>query len=323
MTSRSSEPLSETFPTRRCPNCGNEYPLTVEYWQWQNGKRRYSTPCRACKKQYLVAYRAKPENKERMRQYLAKPENKERRKRCRAKPENKERQKQYDAKSEVKERKKQQYATPEYKERVKQYRALPEVKERMRQYSVEYRAKSGYKERAKQYDATRRAQPADKTSARLYKHNRRARKLALPSLWTKAHERQMFETWHYCCAYCGAQQGFFNEMKMSADHYIPLGMTEVCPGTVPWNMVPACKSCNSSKQDKPPRQWLTDTFGKRKGEQKAKTIEAYLNSMLPRCPTCDGSGLVTVVTERESSFDFSVGQDRDVVICPTCGLGAV
>lgn len=43
---------------------------------------------------------------------------------------------------------------------------------------------------------------------------------------------------------------------------------------------------------------------------------------LPRCPTCDGSGLVTVVTERESSFDFSVGQDRETVVCPTCGLGA-
>lgn len=44
---------------------------------------------------------------------------------------------------------------------------------------------------------------------------------------------------------------------------------------------------------------------------------------IPRCPRCDGSGYVTVVTERESSFDFSTGQDRDVEVCPVCGLGAV
>jgi 5-methylcytosine-specific restriction endonuclease McrA len=69
---------------------------------------------------------------------------------------------------------------------------------------------------------------------------RRTRKLSLPIQWT-------IEDWDRClayfchkCAYCGLQG------KLHQDHFIPL-VNPDCPGTVPWNIVPACVSCNCKK----------------------------------------------------------------------------
>lgn len=60
-------------------------------------------------------------------------------------------------------------------------------------------------------------------------------------------EEQYFEIlayFHYTCAYCGCDLDYNN---LTLDHIAPLslgGTTDI------WNIVPCCKSCNSSKNNK-------------------------------------------------------------------------
>lgn len=52
----------------------------------------------------------------------------------------------------------------------------------------------------------------------------------------------------FCCAYCGA------ETKLTVEHVVPVskgGRTNKS------NVIPACRSCNSSKQDKDMIEWYT------------------------------------------------------------------
>lgn len=61
--------------------------------------------------------------------------------------------------------------------------------------------------------------------------------------WSKIQEE-----FCHSCAYCGR-----NDVPLAQEHVEPLSLG----GSVSWrNVVPACKSCNSSKQDRPLLVWL-------------------------------------------------------------------
>lgn len=63
------------------------------------------------------------------------------------------------------------------------------------------------------------------------------------------------------CAYC---QIIVDFSVVEFDHFIPVklgGKTEVS------NMLPACKTCNRSKRDKMPQEWIVKKFGVVIGEQ--------------------------------------------------------
>jgi hypothetical protein len=110
------------------------------------------------------------------------------------------------------------------------------------------------------------------------KHRRKARKRALLSSFTGKDWQSSLNFFGGCCAVCGRQPGLWH--TIAADHWIPLASSD-CPGTVPWNIVPLCHGnggCNNSKQDKSPRDWLIDRFGKRKGRAILQRIEVYLES---------------------------------------------
>jgi len=77
---------------------------------------------------------------------------------------------------------------------------------------------------------------------------------------------------HGCCAYCGAQQDFWHVLEI--EHFIPLSAPG-CPGTVPSNIVPACRSCNASKRNHDAYKWLILMFGKLKGRIIAEKIHSY------------------------------------------------
>lgn len=65
---------------------------------------------------------------------------------------------------------------------------------------------------------------------------------------TGAQWTRILEAFGYTCAYCGATE------DLTVDHFIPLylgGKTEF------GNIVPACYSCNSSKQHKHPQTWCS------------------------------------------------------------------
>jgi len=51
-----------------------------------------------------------------------------------------------------------------------------------------------------------------------------------------------------CCVYCGERY-----FKLSRDHVIPITLGG---HDAVYNVVPACKSCNSSKHNKPLNEWF-------------------------------------------------------------------
>lgn len=95
----------------------------------------------------------------------------------------------------------------------------------------------------------------------------RARDLKLPRHWNTTLWRECLAAWEFRCAYCG-------RVATSQDHFIPLH-TKGNPGTVPWNMVPACGRCNFNKSSKDPWNWMFEKgFDNRWG-----TVVAYLCAM--------------------------------------------
>ncbi len=102
---------------------------------------------------------------------------------------------------------------------------------------------------------------------------RRTRKRDLPDNFTPLDWQTCLNYWNGQCAYCGKQaEGLWQTVHQ--EHFIPL-ISSKCPGTLPSNILPACARCNHSKQDKDPHQWVIETFGKRKGGQILKAIDAY------------------------------------------------
>ena len=80
---------------------------------------------------------------------------------------------------------------------------------------------------------------------RLKAHRRDMRKKALPFNCTKADIEHAFIAFDNRCAYCGS------EGPLTIEHVIPISRSDVeNPGTVPGNLMPLCKPCNSSKKDK-------------------------------------------------------------------------
>lgn len=76
-----------------------------------------------------------------------------------------------------------------------------------------------------------------RATALIENHKRRGGNL--PFQWTLADWEACLEFWNHQCAYCG-------RTPVEQDHVVPL-VSPDCPGTVPWNMAPACTKCNRSR----------------------------------------------------------------------------
>jgi hypothetical protein len=82
---------------------------------------------------------------------------------------------------------------------------------------------------------------------------------------------------HGACAYCGNSPSFFDISKvLHQEHHIPVikggGYTKS-------NIIPACQSCNFSKGQIDPVEWLAIKFGKRKAKQIDRRIRMYFNEV--------------------------------------------
>ena len=73
---------------------------------------------------------------------------------------------------------------------------------------------------------------------RMYSHNRRARVLKLPHNLTDNQWKDIKDCFDNKCAYCG------NETELAQDHFVALSKGGEYTKN---NIIPACKSCNSSK----------------------------------------------------------------------------
>lgn len=140
--------------------------------------------------------------------------------------------------------------------------------------------------RSKRNDYLRRKYHKDidqgRTISRERNHKRRAKTNNLPHTFTERDWQRCLVYWDSRCAYCGNPPGLIKELEITRDHWIPVTDPRADnPGYVPANIVPACRYCNNSKNNREPIEWLTWKFGKRKAAQIAARIQAYFASLLP------------------------------------------
>lgn len=77
---------------------------------------------------------------------------------------------------------------------------------------------------------------------------RRQRDSARPFCWTDEDWQRCKQAWGDRCAYCGRGP------KLEQDHFIAISSPDF-PGTVVWNIVPACGRCNRVKGARDPYRW--------------------------------------------------------------------
>lgn len=113
-----------------------------------------------------------------------------------------------------------------------------------KRYKTDESFKQGMLQSARQYSNNRYATDEDfRASEQVRKQLRRA----LGSLTTKEWQN-ICERYNYSCAYCGEQT------NLTIEHIVPIlmgGKTNAA------NIVPACQSCNSSKQSSDLVEWYT------------------------------------------------------------------
>lgn len=124
---------------------------------------------------------------------------------------------------------------------------------------------------------SRKWRSADPVRSRLIVQASRVRPLGLPHQLTVADWHRAVAFFDGKCAVCGRAEA------LTIDHWVPISDLQ-CPGTVPTNIVPLCggqDSCNSSKADKQPREWLIRKYGEPEATQILARIEAYFASLIP------------------------------------------
>lgn len=271
--SHRSKPVTtsnHTTDCKPCTKCGIEYPRTREYFKPdKNRPDGLTTRCQQCIRKARAQYREShaDEIRERKRREYAKN---------RQNPEWVEERRKYSARYSIehadRKRESQKHYRAKNAAKIHQWREgyVAKTREQRRAYQARYRANNPEKDRAKY--ARYRANNPDKMREKDMR--RYTKRRSLPCTFTVADTKCMMEYWNYCCAYCGAQQDFWHVIER--EHWIAVTDPRPDnPGTVPTNMLPACKACNANKSNSDPVEWLNKRFGKRKAATILKRIEQY------------------------------------------------
>lgn len=202
--------------TKLCTRC-QQIKSSHEFFREKYSASGLRSWCKSC----CSKYQSSPKTKQRLRNWY----------------------KSYSANPEVRERIKAQgrerAATPKYKE----YRKYYETTDKCKATRDSYRKGDRRKEVAHNYKVS----PKGKATALKDVHKRRTLKAqALHTPYSKVQLEKHFERFSNACAYCGATN------KITLDHFIPLSKSGVDSLS---NFVPACLSCNSSKQFHNPKEW--------------------------------------------------------------------
>jgi len=102
--------------------------------------------------------------------------------------------------------------------------------------------------RQRKLDADRRYRQSTKGRITALKARGKRRKLVGATKLTETDLDFIFSAFDYKCAYCGDDKDITN------DHFIPVSHGGK---SIAGNILPACRSCNSSKQNSDPAEWCT------------------------------------------------------------------
>ena len=126
-------------------------------------------------------------------------------------------------------------------------------KERTTEYSRKYREEN--EERIKKYreenkermtEYSRKHREENRELYRSYTQRRTSLKRSLPSTLTTNQWQHAQSYFNHGCAYCGSVT------SLEQDHFWPLSRGG---GYTATNIIPACRSCNASKSNKPFEEW--------------------------------------------------------------------
>lgn len=265
--------------TKICNKCLREKPLTKQYfYKRKDSKDGFRNECKECRKNKSANYRqenkeiilekerkSRQENKERYSEYNRKwyQKNKKHHKKYRRKyyEENKEQilktNKKYrlENRDEILEQKRQWYQDNKEDARANTREWYKENKEKRANYNKIYSRKN--------------ADIVNSISQRY-----RARKNNLPSTLKSEEWQQIKEDFNFKCAYCGMTEEEhlmeFDE-RLHQEHFIPVSRGG---GYTQRNIIPSCKSCNSSKGDKDFVKWYKGHEGYSKDRE--NSILEYL-----------------------------------------------
>lgn len=241
-------------PTKRCTKCGQELAATTQnFYAKKDGKYGIRAICIACTLAHETLRRQTPERQDYVKQY-----------RIDHRRSHIEYMKDYNAILENKERK---------KESTRKSHNKPEVKARQKKYLYGYYRMPEYKARERERNKVRRPQlriyqrEYKRLHGSVFHQRRKALENSLPNTLTRA-------DWQYCCQWFNNKCAICDcNDKLTIDHWIPITNPE-CPGNIPANVIPLCKSCNSSKNDTPAYQWLSAIWGDR-AKEILDRVEAY------------------------------------------------
>lgn len=265
---------NSTIPTKRCGICGEEYPLTREYFhRSSSNKDGFHTYCISCAVKY---------SEERRRQKGQKPYKRS------SKP-------GYKICTQCE---RELPATTEYfyKKKLGHYGLDSRCKEcrkydneKRKDYNRDYHQKHGQKRRAQNRERGKKNRPKlreyyrnwryqNPDKANLSSELRRARKLSLPYDFTIEDWQKAQEYFNHCCAVCGRPPG--NGFYLAKDHWIPITKGG---GTTTDNIVPLCHAergssggCNNTKHNRMPEVWLVERFGDEQAKAILEKIEIFL-----------------------------------------------
>jgi 5-methylcytosine-specific restriction endonuclease McrA len=135
-------------------------------------------------------------------------------------------------------------------------------------YRAERRANAEALERDRNRRKTKRRRDLDPASN--YENARACRQW----VWS------VLQDFNYSCAYCGMTraESKLKGFDLQIDHLFPLGHPMCIVG--PRNAVPACISCNSSKGNRDPIEWMN-----KRGINPSAKLQAKIDGLLPRIVT--------------------------------------
>ena len=226
-----------------CTVCGIEYPATSEFFHQRKGsKSGLVSACKNCRKEYC-AKNKEYISKRRKEHYIKNKEHilqQHKEYYVEHKDERSQYSKEYhvEHKEQIAKRKNENYI--KNKEHIsqhgKEYRA--EHKDERSQYNKEYyiKHKENFSQRAKEYYKTE----SGHAICVCCKQKREAIKKSLPATLTATQWEQIKLYFNNRCAYCG------EERPLQQEHFIALTKKGEYSQN---NIIPACKSCNSSKNN--------------------------------------------------------------------------
>lgn len=231
--------------TKTCTICGKDFPATSEYFYVRkDSKDGLRNDCKECRKNHTKEY--SKDNKEKVSEYGKQ-----------YREQNKEKMKDY---------KKQYYENnnanilennKKWKEDNKEY-----YKNQQKEYRKENKeVMKEWRKNNKEYIAEnmKKWQKQNLEKCRIIKQRRRAKIRKLPCDFTEKDWILTKEYFNNKCAYCG------QELPLEQEHFISVSNNG---GYTKDNIIPACKHCNCSKNDKDFFEWYpTYEFYDKKREE--------------------------------------------------------